>query len=462
MWWTLLLGLLAIVLVVLIRSDSRKALGVGMILSLLLPCWVTHSFFGQKIDLRIAAALVLLLMVPFDPRRRIDWRFNVGDWAVLAMFFVQVASDSWHDGISMAHCVRAFGEWSLPYIVGRLTIESIDDWKWLTGMTVAAAIFLAALSTTEAISRRNPFSAVFGERPSDQMGKMGIRNGLKRAEGPTRHPIWFGMVQCLLLPWTITAASRSLNGDGPGWWVIAPVCSLFGIAGANSRGPALVAIIIPYLIGVFYWPRARRPLIAIGAIVLCAGFLLQSQVRTAMEKWEGSRSSKMVDLDGERQHLTATSYRWLVLSAYRPAIVRAGFLGYGSARTSSFPVNVPLGPDALQTKSYFWSIDNEFLLILLRCGWLGIFTFIAISASSVWHILQQSSFLAASDRLIPLAIAASLIAVNMSFVVEWMPGDYGFPFMWLCGAANGIRGTPSAALSVRRDRGQHPASRGRH
>ncbi|MDB5348590.1 MAG: O-antigen ligase protein [Schlesneria sp.] len=453
MWWTSLALLLAISVVVDLRSGPRAALGAGVLLSFLFPSWIVNNIYGTPIDLRVATALILLIWRLFDPREQICWWFNAGDWAIFVMFFVSVASDTCQDGFSISHFVLAFGTWSLPYIAGRLTIETVQDWRWMTGLFVVVALIFAVSSVAEATTHVNPTKKVFGNRPKDRAPQMMIRNGLKRAEGPTRHPIWFGMLQCLLLPWTLVAAARGLRGDGPLWWSITPICSVCGVLATMSRGPALAALAIPYFLCLFFWPNARRYLVGAGIAAVCAGFLFQPHLRYGLEYWDNSRYStqagKQIDVDGEKHQWTAMSHRWLVFSAYRRAISNAGLLGYGNTRTADFPFNVPLGPDAVQATSVFWTIDDEYLIILLRFGWFGLAAFAAICLTSMWHILQQSQFCDAKERLAPLAIAAALPAVMCVFLVEWMPSDYGFLFLWLCGAANGIRMTTATQAPSR-------------
>lgn len=439
MWWILLTLILVISAIVQVVYGSRAAIGTGLVLSLAFPCWVVQEFFRQPIDLRIATTLVLLVLRVIDRRQPICWWFNPGDWAIFAMYFIHVASDTYQDGFSISHIVMAFGEWSTPYIAGRLAIEAVHDWHWLTGLVVVLSLFFAALATTESVTRVNLMEIPFGQRPEDRTPRMAIRAGFKRANGPVKHPIWFGMIQCQLLAFTITAAVRAVRGDGKLWWLVAPMASVLGVMATLSRGPILAAIATFYFFSIFYWKQLRIPLISLGVVAAMAVIAMPNTVLMSLQKFERSSNQK-IELEGERHSVSEMSPRWLVLKAYRHAIDRAGLLGFGSGRTSSFPVNVPMGPDAATTTSKLWTIDVEYLLILLRFGWLGLAAFAMICVTSIWHIARQLQFCEANQRIVPSAIAATLLATTLSFFVEWMPADYGFLFLWLCGAANGIRG----------------------
>jgi hypothetical protein len=445
MWWGLLTLILAVSVVVMVRFGPVAALGCGVLLSFLFPVWITEGFMGVSIDLRVGTALILLLANLFHPRRRISWVFTAGDWAVFVLYIVHVASDSWQDGFALFLIPRAFGEWNLPYISGRLAIQNAQDWRWLTGIAAIVATVCGLWATTEAISRVNIGNPVFGARPEDRTPSTALRGGFKRAEGPTRNAIWFGMVQTLLLPWTIAAGIRGLRGDGPAWWCATPVLNLCGIAATISRGPALAAIGMIYLTAVFCLPKFRNYLIVAGVVIAVAGFLLKDSAMASLKKvedlkWDSiQQPTEKVEFNGQQHEFNAISARWLTLYAYRPAIEQAGFLGFGTERTDTFPVNVPLGPDAKQTISAFWTIDCEYLLLILRFGWAGVTAFTIVCICSIWRILNQTGYVTPEEKIMPLAIAATLISATLALIVEWMPHDYGFMFLWLVGVANGIR-----------------------
>lgn len=457
MWWNCLAFILATSAVIMTFRGAVAALGWGVIISFVFPCWITHLILGVPLDLRISTSFVLSLLTLFQSARRITWSFNATDWAVLALYGVHVTSDSIQDGFGFSHMVRAFGEWSLPYIAGRLSARNVEDWRWLTWIAVTVAVLLAVWAVTESITRVNIGDSIFGVRPADRTDPMAIRGGFKRAEGPTRHAIWFGMIQVLLLPFTVAAAYRSVRNEGPLWWIVAPICSLCGTCATVSRGPVLAAVAVLYLTALLSFPKLRVYLVVLGIAVCGFGVVMKDTVIRSLEwvepdQWSVVHENKnTVEFEGETHRLSTLSYRWLEVIAYLPAISEAGFFGFGTERTSTFPVNVPMGPSAEQTVSVFWSIDCEYLLLILRFGWLGLVAFIAIGLFSAFHMQRQALFLHPPDRLFPNAIVATLIATSLALLVEWMPHDYGFVYLWLCGVANGIRlsGSFSEASEMR-------------
>ena len=442
MWWTVLSMILVSSIVVMLFRGPVAALGWGSLITLVFPCWLTQTFVGVPIDLRVATSLILLIANVVHPRRKITWSFSAGDWAIFVVYFIHVISDWREDGMIIAHVVRAFGEWSIPYIAGRLAVQTITDWRRLTPIVVAIAIVLAGWAITESVTHANPATMIFGTRPADRTPELQIRNGFKRAEGPTRHPIWFGMIQGLLLPWTIAAAYRGIRMDGPTWWIAMPLCSLSGILATMSRGPAIGALLTVYFTAILCLPKLRKPLIIVMVLGAISIIFVKDDVLRGLESWAGKQRPGKVEFEGEKRDVTALSYRWMVFAPYKLAVSQVGFLGYGTERTATFPVNVPYGPEARATVTTFWSIDCQYLLFLLRFGWLGLAGFCGIYITSIWHLSRQSALVLNTERVLPLAIIAALASTAIVFIVEWMPHDYGYLFLWTCGAANGLRLSP--------------------
>lgn len=436
--------ILTLCTVVLIFRGPVAALGTGCLISLLFPSWLKLEVLSESIDLRLATSATLLLVNVCHPRRRINWAFNGTDWCVFTLYFIHIVSDFWQDGLQPINFAKALFEWSIPYVSGRLAIQNPEDWRWLTRVAMVVVTIFAIGSTTEAVTQVNISSTVFGKRPADRTPYHMMRAGLKRAEGPTIHPIWLGMVQVLLLPWVISGCFRAFRYDGSMWWMAVPLASICGIASTVSRGPILAAILVYYLTAALCSLNARKILIPLGFVALIFGFFAKDEIEAQVndwgaKNWNATLFDRQVELDGKLHTLTNVSVRRLMFKAYEPAIRQAGLLGFGSERTSTFPINVPLGSDAKNAIKEFWTIDCEYLLLLLRFGWLGVLTFTLVGIFSTWNILHQSQFVSGQEKLFPYAVAATLIAALLTLAVEWMPHDYGYLYLWLCGVANGPR-----------------------
>ena len=83
------------------------------------------------------------------------------------------------------------------------------------------------------------------------------------------------------------------------------------------------------------------------------------------------------------------------------------------------------------------AVDNAYILIMLRFGWLGagglVLIFVtAIVSAAVLHKNKP-------DDLFPAAAAAMLFVVStFSFFLVWMSYDFGFEILWTCGILSGL------------------------
>ncbi len=75
---------------------------------------------------------------------------------------------------------------------------------------------------------------------------------------------------------------------------------------------------------------------------------------------------------------------YLLFVAYGPALQRTGLIGYGTEKCGTFPrmFRVPIKFVELI------AVDNAFLLLTLRFGYLGCFFFAAMSGTALWSFLK--------------------------------------------------------------------------
>jgi hypothetical protein len=486
------------------RQGPRAALGYGFYLALLLPAWVQFPVAGLPIDLRLLTVAIALLVYCGHRDSSFRARLVPADYAILMLFGVHLFSDFTNEGFTFVLLFRAYGEWMIPYLGGRLAVTCSRDIRRLLPLVCVVSVVLAVWSITEAVTHQNPADYVFGSRPETLAAKNVYRLGLKRAEGPTSHSIWFGMIQLLLLPWTVTAAAEMSRGHksnrtndallplGEGGrrpdegvslakiphpvrfanhplpygerllsavsastaWAL-PILGAVGVFGSGSRGPIAGVAILAFMLAYWHWAAWRlRLLIGAGTLVI-AVVANWAFVYEGLHVWSGEAPAarKTILLEGERAELSAVSQRWLLLKAYGPSVWRAGLLGFGTDRTSTFPIRVPFGPDVRVTQTMLWSIDNEYLLMQLRFGWLGVAAFTAagfLAAWGSWRLAERHALANAGDleqnvgfATFNAALAGTLGAMMLLFCVEWMAYDFGFAFIWTLGMASGMR---SAAL----------------
>jgi hypothetical protein len=205
--------------------------------------------------------------------------------------------------------------------------------------------------------------------------------------------------------------------------IIATFCTL-------SRSGVLGILISTY---VYFIIRYRRLLIATIVIcgVLVAFFLLRptfmEDVILGFARISRERETSVI-IEGQTQTRSSSMSRLLVLQHYSKAVKHAGMLGYGMSATETFPPNVPHLPYDQVTGKPLAVIDNSYILLTLRGGWLLCLGFVLIHAGAIYQfhaMTKRDPELVSFGRLMIGAICAH------AFVVFTVYPDYDFMFVFL-------------------------------
>ena len=419
------------------KRGPNAAVGFAAATSLLGPVWLSREIFGQPIDIRLAVVGAALVMYCVHRRSVFRARPIALDYAMMALVGVHLLSDWTISGFSFGVIVRAYGEWGLMYLAGRVTVQSLEDARDVLPFVVVSASALAALAMIESVAGINLFETLVGARPVDGTPRDAMRWGLKRAFGPTRHPIYLGTLLLLLLPWLVYAASRARRKAGPGWWVLTPVLGVAGILASGSRAPIVAVPVLFYVAALLRLPQLRKPLIGVGCAAVMLTALMPSLVLEGLHQWSGEKRGATVKVDGNDREFTATLNRVRILEIYRPAMKRAGLLGFGTEATTGFPLNVPVGPQHIGTLKKIRFIDNAFVLILLRFGWLGLAAFTAVGVLVVVNQAKMAVAPRAQGRLFAATLAGATAALMLILMTVWLPKDFCVLFLWTAGATAG-------------------------
>ncbi len=429
----------------------RPQLGLGVVIPLayVLPAWCLQPLFdvpadtivGTGIDVKVAVGASCLILYCFLPRRTIPLKFVPADVAVLALMAVHLASELVNRGPLGLALGRIYVEWYLPFVAGRLAIQSRRDVAVLRPLVAGLAMALAAAALVEAFTNVNVFEIVFGARPVEGFDRDVRRWNMERAYGPTMHPIYFGVVQVLLLGWTSLAAFRAYRRQVSPWWILAWLPSVLGICATGSRGPIL-AIGVSLIVAVFFQVRrARWPLIG---VLIASSLLVSTQwnsLVSSLESWanETKQADTKIAIGEEAVSQSGTRNRLNLLEVYRIAILRSGLLGYGTDAVTGFPINVPLGPHEAETIRQVKYIDNEYVLITLRFGYLGLVAFIAMGLASVGQFFYVANrYRGQTPQWLCTCLGATTVGVLVTLLTVWMPHEIGFPLMWTCGISSGL------------------------
>jgi hypothetical protein len=423
---------------------------IGVLLALLVPAWAVLGYQlpaggfrlgGMPIDMRTAFSFIGLIICCSEPRRLLSLRLNFADVVIASLVAVHVISDFKSNGVAWEPPLHAFGEWMIPYLGGRIALLEIGDVRKALPFAIFVCVAMSLMAAVEAIGRFHLAEALYGFRPLDGINPAMERWGLKRAFGPANHPIYFGTLQLLLFPWAMYAASRAKHATGPKWWYFVPLASAAGIFFCASRGPFLGLLAAVY--GATAIVKSRWRVAMLICVVLGAG-LAATQYKTllnALHVWSGESEriyNPKIVIDDEVVEQTGTMNRIHLFDVYGPAMRRAGLLGFGTERVTGFPIRVPVGPEHASTLTRVRLIDNVYILMTLRFGYLGVLVFVALGLSAIWNFTRLS--LARTRGVAFYAnMAGSLAATMLVLNTVWMPPDFGFVFLFAAGASAGLR-----------------------
>ena len=421
---------------VLWKRGPQVALGAACIAAMLAPRWYELTLFGLPWDLRTLIATIGLTGILIHPRGKIRSPLVLLDGLIAAFVLTHVASDTLNVEFSPWLPLRAYGEWALPYVAGRLAVRNGLDIAGIMPWAIGVLLAMSGLAIFEAVARINLFDVLFGPplevAGQEKFPRNVLRIGFLRSLGPTEHAIFHGLVQLCLLPW-VWAAARSERLQVIGW--IAVVVGILGIAATLSRGPVLGAMLAAgFLLSV--WSKwIRWPFVTVIVAATIAVVAMPEQTLTLVGKtFDQDRFRTDVEIDGERHEMSSTLARYLILKAYWPAVQNAGPFGFGTEATNQFPPRVDPMPEA---KRELRAPDNAYLMLTLRFGWIGTVLLPLLLAAAMWTGVRLSE-----DRSLlglPAALAAALFGIAAAIATVYPSYDYVFEMLFAVGVIGGMR-----------------------
>ncbi|MEZ6135912.1 MAG: O-antigen ligase family protein [Pirellulaceae bacterium] len=450
-WIINLVPLVALFLWLSWRRRPAIALGSIIPLAFAFPVWIQWVLFdvpagtivGAGADLKVLVGTSALLLYCFLPGARFTVRLVACDLAVIALILVHCISDFRVDGISFHPLMRAYGEWYVPYLCGRLAIQTESDWRELWPIIASLSALLGIMAVIEAVSGTNLYELLYGLRPMENTPRDSIRWGLRRAYGPTLNPIYFGVLQLLLLGWSGFAAHQAVRREAAGYWLLAPVPGVLGIICTGSRGPILGCILMCAMAVFLWFPRLRLAFLAMGICLVLGVVVNRDRALNLLEAWSGETShganERVVEIDDELKTYSRTRTRLLMFDVYKIAFKRSGLFGFGTTAVTGFPVNVPLGPREAATMEKVPYIDNSYALITLRFGLLGMAAYAGACLLGVWHAARLADYYRGEEMAgLLIMIAAALTSALFVQATVWLAPDFAFPLMWTIGISSGF------------------------
>ena len=427
------------------RYGPRVSLGVGMAVSVLGPTWITMDV-GLPLKVCSAVAAILLLAYCFHSPRQILSQWGILDAIVGSLAIWHVVVDVYHQGFDWTFMPRAYGEWVLPYAAGRFAMMHRGSILRLSPWFVGVASIIGLACVFESIADANLWSLFFTEVTDRVTRPQTARFGsFMRAIGPAQHPIFLAVMLMSLVPWcwfcaVSPDASRRRRVAG----IVGMAAIVLGIMASGSRGPVLAIVLaIPFGLSV----RFRAARWTFSAVAIVGAVLLALNLQTALD-WLDDASLKksrgeVVVIDGESEVYTGTRNRLYVAKVYVPLMLRGGPLGYGTRNVTGFPPNLPGLPSDAATRERLGIVDNSFVLVGLRFGWIGFALLIAlVSVSLVLSLTMQRTIETAQGEgtsMFALGLACTIVAITVELMTVFFHYDMAFWVLFLCGTVAGLR-----------------------
>lgn len=238
-----------------------------------------------------------------------------------------------------------------PYLIGKALTADNGLLAGTVSTILALLTFVGFMSLWETRMSQNLFVSwsplVKGAARDGGGMPILFRSGVMRAGGPFHHPIFMGMVYCLVCPLAAWAATIKLPRALPVRALLVTGCAL-GLVLPLSRGPLLGGMIAAVIAGAG-WTRYRRLLLGFG--LLCAIGAGWYAYRAALPYWDFT-VEECYKLGSETQQNAV--YRVLLLSLYPPIVMQSPWVGFGH--------------DAIPVIEGLESIDNEYLYQALCLG----------------------------------------------------------------------------------------------
>jgi hypothetical protein len=402
----------------------RDGMKLGWFLATLaVPGWLSVSFRSITLDAITGVVLGTLIAALGRPFEGARGRWVLSDVLVAAVVLSCVLSDALNRILIPGTVIELVRTWVFPYLLGRMFLTSWDEMRRVLPVLIVLATGLAFFALVEAVLHINLLAVVTGKKWELLETAEGFRWGLKRAQGNTNHPIYFGLLLTLTLPWMLMAARSAMRGEGPRWWIAAPVVVAAAAIVTVSRAAHLAILIVVTCDLFFRRPSYRMPMVAVAVAGGLVFFVFREQALDLLGAYAGETQigQEKVRIYGVEYDYTGTRHRDLLLLAYEEAIEKAGWVGYGTT-LQDMPVDSNMD-------QRFWSMDHHYLLHYLRYGILGTAAFLALAAATAWNLGREA---VARDG--PLSdLAAGLFGgfVAVAVMIRGVAFSYDFAAMWI-------------------------------
>jgi O-antigen ligase len=382
--------------------DAVTMLTVYLVLLLAIPSGVAISVLGTLGRPSLLWGLVLLvwwavfrlqLSVPARVSQPVRFAFVVLLVLVLVSFAVAMLRGQPDDQESPAvTAVIRMLSWAGVLLVAIDGIRTMPDLARMARHIVIGAGFLAALGLAQFLTGQAMVD-FFGSIPGlTTAGGLGERDGLIRSSGTAIHPLEYATALNAALPLVIAAAlTRGFRAPNParnlGWWLPVLLIVLSSLV-AVSRS-AIIGLAVAVIAMIPAMPaRYRAGIIGAGAAVAAVIFALSP----------GLLSTTFRLFSGAAQDPST-------LSRTRALERIPEFMSTSPLVGSGFGIFLPR----------YYIFDNQWVLMAIEVGILGLIAFAAFFVTGIWSALQSQRSTMPDLRQLGYALAASMFTVAILF-----------------------------------------------
>jgi hypothetical protein len=441
-WAAFVVGLVGTLVLMADRGYHEGLRLAWFLATLAVPGWFTVIFRSISLDAVSGVAVGTFAAMLARPFHGVRTTWVLSDLLVLGIVVSGVISDATNRILIPGTVIELARTWVFPYVLGRLFLESWEDMNRTLPVVIVLAAALSIFGVIEAVSHMNILAKATGKSWDLLEKSEGFRWGLKRAQGTTNHPIYFGLLLALTLPWILMAARAAMRRAAPRWWIAVPALVVSAAIVTVSRS-AQLAVLIVFAADLFFRRPSYRPvmtiLFVVGAIVLA---VFRQDIVDLLGAYAGERNigEDMVLINGVEYEYTGTRHRDLLNIAYEEAIDNAGWFGFGTTLQ-----DMPKDPNmAVQ----FESIDDHYLLQYLRYGTVGTAVFLLFALAGAWNLARE-----AWARDGPLSdLAAGLFGAFVAVIIMVrgvaLSPDFGFAWLFVGGLAASMHARRVVAMTA--------------
>lgn len=388
-------------------TDGVSLLTIYVVLLFAIPSSLTITAMGSLGRPSLMWGLVLLV---FWAIARLQRRTNldVSGWSPLSIAFacfLVLALISFaaallrgqpNDQVSPAFtAIVRLLSWGGVVLVATDAVQTVDHLSRITRRLVFATALLAALGIAQFLTGQSLLD-VFNVIPGTTNSSLGVaeRGGVTRSSGTAIHPLEYAATLIGVLPLAISTALargfRTRRGIQLGWWIpvlLVSVSALVGVSRAAIIGYLVAAVtMIPAI------PRRFRLLVVTGGIALAAVVIasLPRLLGTTLALFTGAGSGT----DPSTQS-------------------RVGGLTRAPEFISASPV-FGVGWGTFLPRYYIF--DNEWVLITIEMGILGVAAFAALLLSGVGMAVVARRRIPREDvHLIGYGLAVAIVVIGVMF-----------------------------------------------